>query len=64
MRHVTLEASLRDVLFQIIMFVNEKKDHIPPVAEGSDVKGLTFSYDITIPRYLVFLFHLLEPYLT
>lgn len=62
MRHATLEASLQDVFLQIIMFVNEKKDHIPPVAEG--VKGLTFSYDITIPRYLVFLFHLLEPYLT
>ncbi|RWR83171.1 autophagy-related protein 101-like protein isoform X1 [Cinnamomum micranthum f. kanehirae] len=48
-RHATLEASLRDVLFQILIFVNEKKDHIPPVAEGPDVKGLTFSYDITIP---------------
>lgn len=49
MRRVTLEASLHDVLFQIIKFVNEKKDHIPPVPEGPDVKGLTFSYEITIP---------------
>ncbi|KAK9168979.1 hypothetical protein Syun_001119 [Stephania yunnanensis] len=30
-RQAALEASLHEVLFQIIKFVNEKKDHIPPI---------------------------------
>ncbi|KAM0934899.1 hypothetical protein DsansV1_C30g0215421 [Dioscorea sansibarensis] len=45
-RRAVLEASLRDVLFQIIKFVNERKDHIPQVS-NSDV--ISFPYEITIP---------------
>ncbi|XP_065875426.1 autophagy-related protein 101 isoform X1 [Euphorbia lathyris] len=44
-RRATLEASLREVLFQIIKFVNEKKDHVPPIAEGV----IYFPYEVTIP---------------
>ncbi|KAK7359900.1 hypothetical protein VNO77_01868 [Canavalia gladiata] len=46
-RSAALEASLRDVLFQIIKFVNEKKDHVPPIPnlEGA----VSFPYEITIP---------------
>ncbi|XP_042019827.1 autophagy-related protein 101-like isoform X1 [Salvia splendens] len=44
-RRAALEASLRDVLFQIIRFVNEKKDHIPPVP---NLEGVSFPYEITI----------------
>ncbi|KAK3222912.1 hypothetical protein Dsin_009937 [Dipteronia sinensis] len=44
-RRAALEASLRDVLFQIIKFVNEKKDHVPPISEGV----VYFPYEITIP---------------
>ncbi|KAG9440748.1 hypothetical protein H6P81_020913 [Aristolochia fimbriata] len=46
MHRAALEASLREVLFQIIKFVNEKKDHIPPVP---NLEGVTFPYEITIP---------------
>lgn len=45
-RRGVLEASLCDVLFQIIKFVNEKKDHVPPISEGV----IYFPYEITIPR--------------
>ena len=45
-RRAVLEASLREVLFQIIKFVNEKKDHVPPISEGV----IYFPYEITIPR--------------
>ncbi|KAJ8645615.1 hypothetical protein MRB53_007363 [Persea americana] len=45
-RRAALEASLREVLFQIIKFVNEKKDHIPPVP---NLEGVTFPCEITIP---------------
>lgn len=44
-RRAALEASLRDVLFQIIRFVNEKKDHIPSI---SNLEGFSFPYEITI----------------
>jgi len=44
-RHAALELALRDVLFQIIRLVNEKKDHIPPVIAGV----VSFPYEITIP---------------
>ncbi|KAK0604524.1 hypothetical protein LWI29_016515 [Acer saccharum] len=44
-RRAALEASLRDVLFQIIKFVNEKKDHVPPISEGV----VYFPYEITLP---------------
>lgn len=40
-----LEASLREVLFQILQNVNEKKDHIPPVLNSNIV---SFPYEITI----------------
>ncbi|XP_042008167.1 autophagy-related protein 101-like [Salvia splendens] len=44
-RRAALEASLRDVLFQMIRFVNEKKDHIPPIP---NLEGVSFPYEITI----------------
>ncbi|KAF6177056.1 hypothetical protein GIB67_015931 [Kingdonia uniflora] len=45
-RRAALEASLREVLFQIIKFVNDKKDHIPPVP---NLERVTYPYEITIP---------------
>lgn len=47
-RRAALEASLREVLFQIIKFVNEKKDHVPPIPNIEGV--VSFPYEITIPR--------------
>ncbi|CAI0429576.1 unnamed protein product [Linum tenue] len=44
-RRAALESSLREVLFQIIKFVNEKKDHVPPISDGV----VYFPYEITIP---------------
>lgn len=56
-RRAALEASLQEVLFQIIKFVNEKKDHVPPISEGV----IYFPYEITVPRSalpsLYFLFY-------
>lgn len=49
MRRANLESSLREVLFQIIMFANEKKDHIPLITNSEVV---SFPYEITIPRYV------------
>ncbi|CBI18564.3 unnamed protein product, partial [Vitis vinifera] len=46
LRRAALEASLREVLFQIIKFVNEKKDHIPSIPSA---EGVSFPYEITIP---------------
>ncbi|KAF7135326.1 hypothetical protein RHSIM_Rhsim08G0104900 [Rhododendron simsii] len=45
-RRAALESSLREVLFQIIKFVNEKKDHVPPIP---NLDGISFPYEITIP---------------
>lgn len=45
-RSAALEASLREVLFQIIKFVNEKKDHVPQIPNRD---GISFPYEITIP---------------
>ncbi|XP_038989282.1 autophagy-related protein 101-like isoform X1 [Phoenix dactylifera] len=45
-RRASLESALREVLFQIIKFVNEKKDHIPSVT-NSEV--ISFPYEITTP---------------
>ncbi|KAG6510319.1 hypothetical protein ZIOFF_028329 [Zingiber officinale] len=45
-RRTALESSLREVLFQIIRFVNEKKDHIPPV-QNSEI--ISFPYEISTP---------------
>ncbi|THU58737.1 hypothetical protein C4D60_Mb03t17570 [Musa balbisiana] len=46
-RCAALESSLREVLFQIIKFVNEKKDHIPPL-QNSEI--VSFPYEISTPR--------------
>ena len=46
-RRAALEASLREVLFQIIKFVNERKDHVPPIP---NLEGVSFPYEITISR--------------
>ncbi|KAL5557131.1 hypothetical protein UlMin_039367 [Ulmus minor] len=46
-RRAALEASLREVLFQIIKFVNEKKDHLPPIPSREGV--VCYPYEITIP---------------
>uniref|UniRef100_A0A7N0UKT8 Autophagy-related protein 101 n=1 Tax=Kalanchoe fedtschenkoi TaxID=63787 RepID=A0A7N0UKT8_KALFE len=45
-RRAALEASVRDALFQIIKFVNEKKDHVPPIPNR---EGISFPYEIAIP---------------
>nr|XP_016490894.1 PREDICTED: autophagy-related protein 101-like isoform X1 [Nicotiana tabacum] len=42
-----LESSLREVLFQIIKFGNEK-DHIPSVP---NIEGASFPFEITISRF-------------
>ncbi|XP_022775228.1 autophagy-related protein 101-like isoform X1 [Durio zibethinus] len=44
-RRVALEVSLLEVMFQIIKFVNEKKDHVPPISEGV----IYFPHEITVP---------------
>ncbi|CAH9060779.1 unnamed protein product [Cuscuta epithymum] len=44
-RRAALELSLREVMFQIIKFVNEKKDHVPSVP---NLEGVSFPYEITI----------------
>jgi len=46
-RHSGLELSLREVLFQIINFVKEKKDHIPSI---ENLEGDSFPFEITISR--------------
>ncbi|KAG0456118.1 hypothetical protein HPP92_023906 [Vanilla planifolia] len=43
----SLESSLREVLFQIIKFVNDKKDHIPPIPNNEII---SFPYEIIVPR--------------
>ncbi|XAR60218.1 hypothetical protein NMG60_11033491 [Bertholletia excelsa] len=44
-RRAALETSLRDVLLQIIKFVNEKRDHVPPIP---NIESVYFPYEITI----------------
>lgn len=51
-RQAALESSIREVLFQIIRFVNEKKDHLPSIPNH---EGISFPYEITIQRS-VFIF--------
>jgi len=46
-RHATLEAALRDVITQVLVIVNEKKDHIPPVLQPDVV--ISFPFEISIP---------------
>lgn len=48
-RHTKLEAALREVITQVLLIVNEKKDHIPPVLQPDVV--ISFPYEISIPRY-------------
>ncbi|KAJ6801428.1 autophagy-related protein 101 isoform X2 [Iris pallida] len=45
-RRASLESSLREVLFQIIKFVNEKKDHLPSIPTS---EVMLSPYEITIP---------------
>ncbi|URE28834.1 hypothetical protein MUK42_18242 [Musa troglodytarum] len=45
-RQAALESSLREVLFQIIRFANERKDHIPTV-QNSEI--ISFPYEISTP---------------
>lgn len=47
-RRTSLETCLREVLFQVIKFVNERKDHVPAIP--SPDCGVIFPYEITIPR--------------
>uniref|UniRef100_A0A0E0RGM8 cellulase n=1 Tax=Oryza rufipogon TaxID=4529 RepID=A0A0E0RGM8_ORYRU len=42
-RRAALESSIHEVLFQIINFANEKKDHIPPIPDR------IFNHEISIP---------------
>lgn len=42
-RRAALEASINEVLFQIIKFANEKKDHIPAIPDR------IFNHEIMIP---------------
>ncbi|XP_058735858.1 autophagy-related protein 101-like [Vicia villosa] len=46
-RRKALEVSLRNVLLQIIDFVNKKMDHVPPIPNSEEV--MSFPYEITIP---------------
>ena len=48
-RHAALESSLCEVLFQIIRFADEKKDHIPTV-QNSEI--ISFPFGISTPRLL------------
>ncbi|OEL14993.1 Autophagy-related protein 101, partial [Dichanthelium oligosanthes] len=43
-RRAALESSIKEVLFQIISFANEKKDHIPAIPDR------IFNHEIMIPR--------------
>ncbi|RLN13173.1 hypothetical protein C2845_PM09G07050 [Panicum miliaceum] len=43
-RRAALESSINEVLFQIINFANEKKDHIPAIPDR------IFNHEIMIPR--------------
>ncbi|XP_064960698.1 autophagy-related protein 101-like isoform X3 [Musa acuminata AAA Group] len=45
-RHAALESSLCEVLFQIIRFADEKKDHIPTV-QNSEI--ISFPFGISTP---------------
>lgn len=46
-RRGSLEGSLREVLFQIVRFVNEKKDHIP----NPNPDCISFPFEITLPSH-------------
>ncbi|KAG8093300.1 hypothetical protein GUJ93_ZPchr0012g19063 [Zizania palustris] len=44
-KRAALGSLIQEVLFQIINFANEKKDHIPPISDR------IFNHEIMIPRY-------------
>jgi len=48
-RRAALESSINEVLFQIINFANEKKDHIPAIPDR------IFNHEIMIPRWVLHL---------
>lgn len=52
-RRAALESTLHEVLFQIVKFVNEKKDHVPPIPNLEGV--VYFPHEITIPRLVLIL---------
>ncbi|XP_049383726.1 autophagy-related protein 101-like isoform X2 [Solanum stenotomum] len=59
-RHSGLELSLREVLFQIINFVKEKKDHIPSI---ENLEGASFPFEITISRdKRIYMFNISYPF--
>jgi autophagy-related protein 101 len=49
MRRYALETSVREVLFEIIKFANEKQEHIPPI---TNTEVVSFPYEITTPRFV------------
>jgi autophagy-related protein 101 len=49
MRRYALETSVREVLFEIIKFANEKQEHIPPIM---NTEVVSFPYEITTPRFV------------
>ncbi|XP_078176206.1 autophagy-related protein 101-like isoform X2 [Carex rostrata] len=46
-RRSALETSVREILFQIIKFANEKQEHIPPI---TNTEVVSFPYEISTPR--------------
>ncbi|KAJ4812496.1 Autophagy-related protein 101 [Rhynchospora pubera] len=46
LHRTALEASIRENLFQIIKFVNEKMDHLPHIPPNAE--GISYPYEITI----------------
>lgn len=58
-RRSALEASVREVLFQIIKFANEKQEHIPPI---TNTEVVSFPYEITTPRYVLLEHYLLKQF--
>lgn len=49
MKRAALESALREVMFQIVRFANEKSNHVPSVPSSHD--SVSFPFDITIPRF-------------
>ncbi|XP_039116975.1 autophagy-related protein 101-like [Dioscorea cayenensis subsp. rotundata] len=53
-KHAALESALREVMFQIVRFANEKSNHVPSVPSSHD--SVSFPFDITIPSLSDFSF--------
>eukprot|EP00242_Pyramimonas_sp_CCMP2087_P013653 CAMPEP_0198200402 /NCGR_PEP_ID=MMETSP1445-20131203/3417_1 /TAXON_ID=36898 /ORGANISM="Pyramimonas sp., Strain CCMP2087" /LENGTH=173 /DNA_ID=CAMNT_0043870459 /DNA_START=395 /DNA_END=916 /DNA_ORIENTATION=- len=45
-RHVALEAAVREAVLEVLTLVGHKKEHIPPVVSSDTV---CFPYEITLP---------------